>query len=302
MKTIDFADGNFEILAKIEKALEPLRKTERLLNSIPESVFRQAAYMDRISRNFTPAAITAQIEQYEIIRQQLEAAVRLQSSPAFESAYRHLEAVNQSMVFDSVEALLKTSKMLEAYENTALVAQMENVLNNIPSLDPAIFDLAAEFDIDSVDFSDDGDIICGGERYKAEELASEVTAQIESVKDEKVSAREKAEDLKNRFWLLLLIVRLLLFLPQTPEIADYYSNAVSEIQAMIGQSEQICYTIREISYLREEAASGSRIIIHIPYDSELEIVDDIPRWYRVKYDAGGGEEYLGWISKISVEK
>lgn len=290
------------MLSKIERALEPLRKTERLLNSIPESVFRQAAYMDRISRNFTPAAITAQIEQYEIMRQQLEAAVRLQSSPAFESAYRHIEAVNQSMTFDSVEALLKSSKMLEAYENAALVAQMENVINNIPSLDPAVFDLAAEFDIDSVDFSDDGDIICGGERYKAEELASEVTAQIESVKDEKVSAREKAEDLKNRFWLLLLIVRLLLFLPQTPEIADYYSNAVSEIQAMIGQSEQICYTIRDISYLREEAASGSRIIIHIPYDSELEIVDDIPRWYRVKYTAGDGEEYFGWISKISVEK
>lgn len=302
MKTIDFADGNFEILAKIERALEPLRKTERLLNSIPESVFRQAAYMDRISRIFTPAAITAQIEQYEIMRQQLDAVMRLQSSPAFESAYRHIEAVNQSIVFDSVEALLKTSKMLEAYENAALVAQMENVINNIPSLDPAVFDLAAEFDIGSVDFSDDGGIICGGERYKAEELASEVTAQIESVKDEKVSAREKAEDLKNRFWLLLLIVRLLLFLPQTPEIADYYSNAVSEIQAMIGQSEHICYTIREISYLREEAASGSRIIIHIPYDSELEIVDDIPRWYQVKYAAGDGEEYFGWISKISVEK
>lgn len=302
MKTIDFADGNFEILAKIEKALEPLRKTERLLDSIPNSVFRQAAYIDRISRNFTPAAITAQIEQYEIMRQQLEAAVSLQSSPAFESAYRHLEAVNQSMVFDSAEALLKSSKMLEAYENAALVAQMENVINNIPSLDPAVFDLAAEFDIGSVDFSDDGGIICGGEQYKAEELASEVTAQIESVKDEKVSAREKSEDLKNRFWLLLLIVRLLLFLPQTPEIADYYSNAVSEIQSMIGQSEHICYTIREISYLREEAASGSRIIIHIPYDSTLEIIDDIPRWYQVKYAAGDGEEYFGWISKISVEK
>lgn len=302
MKTIDFADGNFEILAKIEKALEPLRKTERLLNSITDPVFRQAAYIDRITRNFTPEAITAQIEQCESIRQQLDAVMRLQSSPALESAYRHLEAVNQSMALDSAEALLKSSKMLEAYENAALVAQMENVLNNIPTLDHAVFELAEEFDIADVDFSDDGDIFCGGERYKAEELAAEVAAQIESVKDEKVSAREKAEDLKNRFWLLLLIVRLLLFLPQTPEIVDYYSNAVSEIQAMIGQSEQTCCTIREISYLREEADSSSRIIIHIPYDSTLEIIDDIPRWYRVKYAAGDGEEYFGWISKISVEK
>lgn len=302
MKTIDFADGNFEILAKIEKALEPIRKTERLLNPIPESVFRQAAYIDRITRNFTPEAITAQIEQYEIMRQQLEAAVRLQSSPAFESAYRHIEAVNQSMVFDSVEALLKSSKILEAYENSALAAQMENVLNNIPSLDPAIFDLAAEFDIDSVDFSDDGDIICGGEQYKAEDLAAEVAAQIDGVSNEKVPAREKAEDLKKRFWLLILIVKLLLFLPQTPEMVDYYSNAVSEIQAVIGQAERICYTIRDISYLREEADSSSRIIIHIPYDSTLEIIDDIPRWYRVKYAAADGEEYLGWVSKISVEK
>ena len=38
MKTIDFAEGNFEILAKIEKALEPLRK--------------QTAYMGRITSNF----------------------------------------------------------------------------------------------------------------------------------------------------------------------------------------------------------------------------------------------------------
>ena len=302
MKTIDFADGNFEILAKIEKALEPLRKTERLLNSITDPVFRQAAYMDRITRNFTPEAITAQIEQCESIRQQLDAVMRLQSSPALESAYRHLEAVNQSMALDSAEALLKTSKMLEAYENTALVAQMENVLNNIPTLDQAVFELAEEFDIADVDFSDDGDIFCGGERYKAEDLAAEVAAQIDGVSNEKVPAREKAEDLKKRFWLLILIVKLLLFLPQTPEIVDYYSNAVSEIQAMIGQSEQTCCTIREISYLREEADSSSRIIIHIPYDSTLEIIDDIPRWYQVKYAAGDGEEYFGWISKISVEK
>lgn len=302
MKTIDFADGNFEILAKIEKALEPLRKTERLLNSIPESVFRQAAYMDRISRIFTPAAITAQIEQYERMRPQIEAVVRLQSSSAFKTAYEQLEAINQNIACFSEEVLLKSSKMLEAYENAALVAQMENVLNNIPTLDQAVFELAEEFDIADVDFSDDGDIFCGGERYKAEDLAAEVAAQIDSAKNEKVSVREKTEDLKKRFWLLILILKLLFFLPQTPEIVDYYSNAVSEIQAMIGQSEQTCCTIRDISYLREEADSSSRIIIHIPYDSTLEIIDDIPRWYRVKYAAVDGEEYLGWISKISVEK
>lgn len=302
MKTIDFADGNFEILAKIEKALEPLRKMEGILNSIPESVFRQAAYMDRISRIFTPAAITAQIEQYERMRPQIEAVVRLQSSSAFKTAYEQLEAINQNIACFSEEALLKSSKMLEAYENAALVAQMENVLNNIPTLDQAVFELAEEFDIADVDFSDDGDIFCGGERYKSEDLAAEVAAQIDSAKNEKVSVREKTEDLKKRFWLLILILKLLFFLPQTPEIVDYYSNAVSEIQAVIGQAERICYTIRDISYLREEADSSSRIIIHIPYDSTLEIIDDIPRWYRVKYAAVDGEEYLGWISKISVEK
>ncbi len=302
MKTIDFADGNFEILAKIEKALEPLRKMEGILNSIPESVFRQAAYMDRISRIFTPAAITAQIEQYERMRPQIEAVVRLQSSSAFKTAYEQLEAINQNIACFSEEVLLKSSKMLEAYENAALVAQMENVLNNIPTLDQAVFELAEEFDIADVDFSDDGDIFCGGELYKSEDLAAEVAAQIDSAKNEKVSVREKTEDLKKRFWLLILILKLLFFLPQTPEIVDYYSNAVSEIQAVIWQAERICYTIRDISYLREEADSSSRIIIHIPYDSTLEIIDDIPRWYRVKYAAVDGEEYLGWISKISVEK
>ena len=91
-------------------------------------------------------------------------------------------------------------------------------------------------------------------------------------------------------------------MPQIPETLDFYNHAVSEITAMIQQTNQICYTIRDRSYLRETANAEGKIIISIPYDSALEIIDDIPRWYQVKYNDDDGNEYSGWISKISVEK
>lgn len=54
--------------------------------------------------------------------------------------------------------------------------------------------------------------------------------------------------------------------------------------------------------MRETANAKGKIIVSIPYDSALEIIDDIPRWYQVKYIDDVGNEYSGWISKICVEK
>lgn len=53
--------------------------------------------------------------------------------------------------------------------------------------------------------------------------------------------------------------------------------------------------------LRQEANSKSKVLQDLPYDTRLEIVDEIPRWYQVRYVDETGKEITGWISKISVE-
>nr|WP_243423764.1 SH3 domain-containing protein [Anaerotignum lactatifermentans] len=64
----------------------------------------------------------------------------------------------------------------------------------------------------------------------------------------------------------------------------------------------MCYTIKEKSYLRAEANAKSKILATLVYDTELEILEDIPRWYKVKYIDETGVETEGWISKISIER
>lgn len=59
--------------------------------------------------------------------------------------------------------------------------------------------------------------------------------------------------------------------------------------------------IKERSILREEASSTAARIRYLPYDTPLEIISDIPRWYQVTYTDENGSEITGWISKISVE-
>lgn len=64
----------------------------------------------------------------------------------------------------------------------------------------------------------------------------------------------------------------------------------------------MCYTTREKSYIRSKADAKSKILATLVYDTELEILEDIPRWYKVKCTDETGTEIEGWISQISVEE
>ena len=92
-----------------------------------------------------------------------------------------------------------------------------------------------------------------------------------------------------------------MFLPQLPETVDYYRNVVSQIEQVVLQKSQICFTIKEKAFLREEPNSKAKRVVTLPYDTPLEIIETIPRWYQVKYIDENGVEIIGWISKISVE-
>lgn len=279
--------------------INEIKEISRSLDFIPKSTLQQ---VERFNHVFDATSLALQMNQYERMLPQLDSTLKTLNMPAFQIASAQIEALKQVCTFPSNALLSSMTNALKAYQNPSLLEQMKNVLNNIPSFDPIVFDLAKSFDVESVQLSDDGSISFDGESYKPEDLVAEITSQTDNAKVGKISLREKAENLKKSLWLLLLIVRMIFFLPEIPETLDFYNNVVSEITAIIEQTNQICYTIRDRAYLRETADAKGKIIVSIPYDSALEITDDIPRWYQVKYNDDDGNEYSGWISKISVEK
>lgn len=274
----------------------------RSISSMSESSKLIFQELESVTRSYKEAVTCFQFDDGKQMLSSIKTALTAINSSAVQTSLEQIQFAIQNQSIYSESVISNLSKALEAYQNPSLLAQMEHVLDNLPAFDSAIFDLAKSFDIENVHFSEDGSVFYENERCEPECLATEVSVQMEEAKPEKLSLREKAENLKKRLWLLLLIVNMIFFLPQIPETLNFYNNAVSEISTIIQQTNRICYTIRDRSYLRETADARGKIVTLIPYDSTLEIVDDIPRWYQVKYNDEDGHEYSGWISKISVEK
>ncbi len=192
------------------------------------------------------------------------------------------------------------SKVFESYQSSAVVKQMEDLIPHLPDIDASCFDIAAGFDFAGIEFGEES-ITFDGVEYTQEELTQELNDQVDSAKKSDLTLREKCEQLQKKYWLLLTILKLLLFLPTLPETVKFYNNVIELIQDTASERSRICFTIKERAILREEPNSKARRLLTLPYDTPLEIVEIIPRWYQVKYTNEAGEETIAWISKISVE-
>lgn len=285
---------------------EYIDRLSNVLNAIPQSEMYQTEQLNRIFNSPAVLSQLHQFEQYELMRPQLageafESALKTINSSAFQTTLAQIDAVRNSFVLQESPALLKLSGVLESYQHTPLLKQMEQAISHLSTLDPALFNLAKTVDWTDIQFCEDGSILFDGVNYSPEELPGELEAQISEAKSGTISLREKFEGLKKRLWLLLLILQMILFLPQIPAALEFYGTIVAQIEDVVQQTNQICFTIRESSYLRESANSSAEIALTIPYDTPLEIIETIPRWYQVKYTNADGQTVSGWISKISVE-
>lgn len=191
-------------------------------------------------------------------------------------------------------------KALELFQSTALTRQMEEILPRLEEIDSGVLEAVEGFDIGSVSVSE-STVTFDGVEYTQEQLAQEVNAQMEEVSKGKVSLREKCEQLQKRFRILFTVLKMLMCLPAVVDTVELCNNVIVAIQETISERSRICFTIKERSILREEPSSKARRILTLPYDTPLEIVEIIPRWYQVKYTNEAGEETVAWISKISVE-
>jgi len=190
---------SFSKLSGIEKALssaaeslsrftaqyhfDEIEKMSRALEAIPKSVYQQ---YEQINQIFDSGVLFSQIDQYERMLPQLDTALKALNTPAFQITAEQIQAISQKWTFPSEDVLSRLTKTLEAYQTPSILAQMERVLDSIPSFDPAIFDLAKSFDVESVRFSDDGSISFDGENYKPEDIVAELSTQTDNAKNGKI--------------------------------------------------------------------------------------------------------------------
>lgn len=185
------------------------------------------------------------------------------------------------------------------YQVSDIQKYIDKTLPQLHSLDTTILKVAKEFDVSSVEINDDGSISYDGISYDSKKIDTALEKQMGIVKE--LTLQERFEGLKKQFWLLLFVLNIIMFLPQVSTTIEFYKEVFEEFQASLMEKQNICFTIKERSILREEASSKAVRIRCLPYDTKLEIVEDIPRWYQVKYIDETGVEIIGWISKISVE-
>ena len=277
------------------------------INRLDQNLFAAAdsatAAISRMDNWYKTTSLDAQAHTLSLLGESLSAgymaATKFAATPTVLDRLRKIEQAISITPSGAFSAMDQMTKALRMYQTPDIIQHINSVLSNLPSFDSAILETAKSLDLSDIEIHDDGAIIYDGVRYDSERIATVLDTQIEVAK--KPTVREQFEALKQRLWLLLLILNIIMFLPQVPETVEFYCDAVAQMQDILEEKSRICFTIKERSILREEASSTAARIRYLPYDTPLEIISDIPRWYQVTYTDENGAEITGWISKISVE-
>lgn len=278
-------------------------KIYRLDQNLFAAADSATAAISRMDNWYKTTSFDAQAHTLSLLGESLSAgymaATKFAATPTVLDGLRKIEQAISITPSGAFSAMDQMTKALRMYQTPDIIQHINSVLSNLPSFDSAILETAKSLDLSDIEIHDDGAITYDGVRYDSERIATVLDTQIEVAK--KPTVREQFEALKQRLWLLLLILNIIMFLPQVPETVEFYCDAVAQIQGILEEKSRICFTIKERSILREEASSTAARIRYLPYDTPLEIISDIPRWYQVTYTDENGAEITGWISKISVE-
>ena len=281
---VKMADIDSKLLKSATSALEQMNKTRSML-SVPD---------------LTPAL--SQLQQLDkSILGNYQMAVQAFSSSGIIDRLSEMDKYVKFSTDGFIASLEQLSKSLKMYQSPTMLDQIGRVLEQWTVIDASVFSIAKDFDWSTVEFKEDDVISYDGTDYSPSDLAAELDSQISGVQNAKPSLQERVDQWKKNWWLLLMIINLIWTLPEVPEKIEFYRDAVSHIQEMYADRPEVCYTIKENSVLRKEPSSNADRLCSLLYDTPLEILDDVPRWYQVKYTDPNGFETIGWISKISVE-
>ena len=272
------------------------------MQAVAKAVAEQTQKWERL---FMTPTVTQTLERLQQIDAALidsvQSATKVLQSSAVQDSIAAVASFQRYYAPGAVAMANQMVKVMKMYQTSSFASQVNSILEQLATFDTALLEKAHQFDWSRIEISDDDVITFDGVDYTPEELTAELSSEVAIAQKDKLTLREKVEWLEKKLWLLLMILNMLMTLPDVPEKIEFYCNTVAQIQEIYEEKSHICYTIKERSILREEASSTAARILYLPYDTPLEIIADIPRWYQVKYTKEDGTEIIGWISKISVE-
>ena len=308
MKRYDSLDkklsGATAALTKLasDGVLDKLTKQGNALQAVAKTVAEQTQKWERLLMTPTVSQTLERLQQIDsALIDSVQSATKIMQSPTIQDSIAAVASFQRNYAPGSVAMANQMAKVLKMYQTSSFTSQMTSILEQLATFDTTLLERARQFDWSRVEISDDDVITFDGVDYTPEELTTELSSEVAIAQKDKLTLREKVEWLEKKLWLLLMILNMLMTLPDVPEKIEFYCNTVAQIQEIYEEKSCICYTIKEQSILREEANSTAAHILYLPYDTPLEIIADIPRWYQVKYPKEDGTEIIGWISKISVE-
>ena len=231
------------------------------INRLDQNLFAAAdsatAAISRMDNWYKTTSFDAQAHTLSLLGESLSAgymaATKFAATPTVLDGLRKIEQAISITPSGAFSAMDQMTKALRMYQTPDIIQHINSVLSNLPSFDSAILETAKSLDLSDIEIHDDGAIIYDGVRYDSERIATVLDTQIEVAK--KPTVREQFEALKQRLWLLLLILNIIMFLPQVPETVEFYCDAVAQMQDILEEKSRICFTIKERSILREEASS-----------------------------------------------
>ena len=282
--------------------LDRIAKQGNALMAAAKTVAEQTQKWERVLMSSTATQVLERLQQIDtVLIDSVQSAAKVLQSPSVLDSIAAVANFQNNYAPGAVAMANHMAKILKMYQTSSFASQMTCILEQLASLDTTLLEKARQFDWSLVEISDDDVISFDGVDYTPEELTAELNSEVAIVQKDKLTLREKVEWLEKKLWLLLMILNMLMTLPDVPEKIEFYCDTVAQIQEIYEEKRHICFTIKEQSILRKEANSNAARILYLPYDTPLEIIADIPRWYQVKYTDSEGIETTGWISKISVE-
>lgn len=229
--------------------------------------------------------------------------------------FKFLNNTAQNILSSLTENIQNNFKLL----NNASLETLKDLTENIPSISKIGISILQEMNNNTLNilqstkkwsdyFNDfnykiniDGTLSYNDKVYNKESLKEEFSKEIECIEKNDNSLYEKKEKFIKKYWLLIFIFHIIfIIIPNFPETYHFYDESLSYISNLFNNT-MFCFVIKEKAAIRSEANSNSKIIKIVLYDEKLEIISDVPRWYQVKYIDENGMQYIGWISKISIE-
>jgi hypothetical protein len=158
-------------------------------------------------------------------------------------------------------------------------------------------------------------LIYSGVEYSPEDLQNELKKEITELNNSnepvnKKTPKEKFDELNNKYWLIFLIFNLLWFIyfsiPEIAEKNEFWASVFSNQNTESPQIEETekdkpVFPVGEAIPLRSEHNSKGKIQERLSRESRLNIISDVPHWYKVEYTAQNGNITTGWVAKRSVK-